>query len=93
MAEGERDSSGINKTALKITILDDEIQLDKKDNNSIYNMIQKDMADDPELATYVARKMSESLTLEEANLIGDTALVVYHMMKGKGTSSEPKADE
>lgn len=86
MAEGEKDSSSINKIAQMITMLGNEVQLDKKDKNSIYNMLQKNMADDPELATYVASQMSESLTLEEANLIGDTALVVYLIMKNKKSS-------
>lgn len=86
MAEGEKDSSSINKIAQMITMLGNEVQLDKKDKNSIYNMLQKNMADDPELATYVASQMSESLTLEEANLIGDTALVVHLIMKNKESS-------
>lgn len=92
MPESEIQRPDINKKARFINLLDDEIQIDKEDKNSIYSMLQKQMAkDDPELAAYVAGKMSQSLTLEEANLIGDTALVVYQMMKHK--TDNPKSDQ
>lgn len=49
-----------------------------EDKNSIYLLLQEDMSNRPALAAYVAKKMSQSVTLEEANLIGKTALVVHN---------------
>lgn len=80
MEDIEKTIAGYSATKVLINGIDDGINEAKKDKNSIYNMLKEDMAEDPELAAYVAGKMSKSLTLEEANLIGDAALVVYQFM-------------
>lgn len=57
---------------------EDDIYDRTKDRNSIYMLLQEDMISRPALAAYVAQRMSQSVTLEEANLIGKTALVVHN---------------
>lgn len=65
-----------------IAVVEDDGFLGKKDKNTIYNRIKEDIADiHPELAEYVTGQMKRSLTLEEANLIGETALVVYRVTR------------
>ncbi len=88
MAEDNREESRSEPTPEEykkslrtiLVVLDDDIFNRRKDLNSIYKTLQEDMEDHPEIAEFVARKMSRSLTLEEANLIGETALVVYNAM-------------
>lgn len=83
--EDDPPNSGLKTT---IAVIEDQIELHKKDKNSIYIRLQEDMADHPELAEFVANKMKVSLTLEEANLIGETALVVYKVMKSLNPSDQ-----
>lgn len=47
------------------------------DKNSIYRVMQKYMWRHPELTNFVAQNMGKSVSLEEANLVGETALGVY----------------
>jgi hypothetical protein len=60
-----------------IDITEDEYHSSQKDPNKIYQEIQSDMDKHPELATYVTARMRESVSLEEANKVGKTALIVY----------------
>lgn len=64
-----------------IAVEEDELNLVKKDKNSIYQLLQNNMAEYGELAGYVAEKMSGSVSLEEANLVGKAALVTFNTVK------------
>lgn len=64
-----------------IASVEEHIDQRREDKNSIYHSLQEDMAEHPDLASYVAEKMRESVTLEEANLIGETALTVYDVLR------------
>lgn len=80
------DSIGLK---MLIDLVGEDILPEKKDKNAIYVELQDRMAEVPELAAFVADMMSKSLTLEEAQLIGKTALVVFEVMKEKDELVDP----
>lgn len=80
MYDPKSDSSHIND--VYIMVVEDEGKFPgKQDKNKIYIDIQNDMANHPELALFITNQMKFSVSLEEANLVGETALVVYKTLK------------
>lgn len=77
---GEKTDESVDlKTWIMVT--EDDDPPNEKDPNEIYLKIQKGMSEYPELSTYVAARMRESVSLKEANLVGETALIVYKSLK------------
>lgn len=64
-----------------IAVSEDEIALQRENNNSIYERILHDTKENPEMAEYMVKQMQKSINLEEGNLVGETALVIYDSLK------------
>lgn len=64
---------------LAIVMEDDDLFL-PKDNNRVFVLLQEKMEKHPDLASFIANKMKASVSLEEANIVGRTTIVVYEIM-------------
>ena len=80
MYDPKLDSSHIDDVYIMV-VSDEGKYPEEQDKNKIYIDIQNDMTEHPELALFITNQMKASVSLEEANLVGETALVVYKTLK------------
>lgn len=78
--EGE-EYPGRSKTDLMAEVIEAEDLLQPEDKNRIYQMLQEDLEEHPDLAGFIVKMMNKSVSLKEANLIGRTARVVYKIFR------------
>ncbi len=58
-------------------VMEDDI-FNRIEDNSVYQLLEQDMGRHPALATYIAQNMNRSTSPQTADLVGQTALVVYN---------------
>lgn len=67
----------VSLTGLIMVIEDEIVPETANDKNKIFELIRADMSNNSELAEYIVMRTKETVDLDGARLVGETALTVY----------------